>query len=384
MSQPVKQLAYRILTPGDPAPWFIQRSTSSQRYVFDTAAGRWIVLCFFGSAADPVSRAALRTIETCRILFDDDFASFFGVSIDPADEAAPRVAQSLPGIRFFWDFDASVSAAYGVVPTDYRGGGRVEAMRRWVILDPMLRVHEILPIAGEDGGRGALAQALSRLPPVAQFAGGEGHAPILVLPRVFDPAFCATLMATYDANGGEDSGFMRERDGRTIAVKDYGHKRRSDHLLQDEATIEAARQAVRRRVVPEIRKAHQFEVTRMERFLVGCYEAETSGHFRPHRDNTTKGTAHRRFAVSIGLNDDYDGGELVFPEFGPRRHRTTAGTAIVFSCSMLHMVRPVTRGRRFVFLPFLYDEAAARQREANNAFLDPSLGQYHAEIAKPD
>ena len=39
-------------------------------------------------------------------------------------------------------------------------------------------------------------------------------------------------------------------------------------------------------------------------------------------------------------------------------------------------VSPVSRGRRYAFLPFLYDEAAARIREANNQFLDPSVGTY--------
>jgi hypothetical protein len=34
-------------------------------------------------------------------------------------------------------------------------------------------------------------------------------------------------------------------------------------------------------------------------------------------------------------------------------------------CSLLHEVLPVTRGQRYCVLPFLYDEAAARVREAN-------------------
>jgi len=42
----------------------------------------------------------------------------------------------------------------------------------------------------------------------------------------------------------------------------------------------------------------------------------------------------------------------------------------VFSCSMLHAVSPVTTGHRFAFLPFLYDDAAAKIREANHHFLD--------------
>src|SRR5262245_31631057 len=73
---------YIQLLPGDPAPWFLQRSGSNPRYVFDTAAGRWILLCFFGSAKDPAARAALDALQANRDIFDDNHASFFGVSVD--------------------------------------------------------------------------------------------------------------------------------------------------------------------------------------------------------------------------------------------------------------------------------------------------------------
>src|SRR3546814_20819717 len=75
-------------------------------------------------------------------------------------------------------------------------------------------------------------------------------------------------------------------------------------------------------------------------------------YFRPHRDNTTKGTAHRRFAVTLNLNaDEFEGGELRFPEFGPHLYKPPTGGAVVFSCSLLHEAMPVTKGRRYVFLP---------------------------------
>jgi predicted 2-oxoglutarate/Fe(II)-dependent dioxygenase YbiX len=130
---------------------------------------------------------------------------------------------------------------------------------------------------------------------------------------------------------------------------------------------------LRQRLVPQIVKAFNFEPTRIERYLVARYDAETGGFFRPHRDNTTRGTAHRRFAVSINLNADYDGGDLRFLEFGDRTYRPPPGGACVFSCSVLHEATPVTRGERFAFLPFLYDEAAAAIREANLKYLDPAL-----------
>ncbi len=117
----------------------------------------------------------------------------------------------------------------------------------------------------------------------------------------------------------------------------------------------------------------------MERYLIGCYEEESGGHFRPHRDNTTRGTAHRRFAVTINLNaGDYDGGDLCFPEFGARSYNPPTGGAAVFSCSLLHEAKPVTRGRRYAFLPFLYDDEAARIREANNVHLGEGVGRYNA------
>jgi predicted 2-oxoglutarate/Fe(II)-dependent dioxygenase YbiX len=114
----------------------------------------------------------------------------------------------------------------------------------------------------------------------------------------------------------------------------------------------------------------------MERYIIGCYYSATGGHFRPHRDDTTKGTAHREFALSINLNDDFDGGEVGFPEYGTRTFKPPAGGAVIFSCSLLHWVSPVTRGCRYAFLPFLYNEESAALREANNRYLAQEVSQY--------
>jgi hypothetical protein len=62
---------YVQLTAGDPAPWFHQRSFGNPRYALDAAAGRYIVLCFFGPAADAHSRAALQAVLSRPRLFDD-------------------------------------------------------------------------------------------------------------------------------------------------------------------------------------------------------------------------------------------------------------------------------------------------------------------------
>ena len=169
---------------------------------------------------------------------------------------------------------------------------------------------------------------------------------------------------------------MRDVQGKTVKIVDHLHKRRKDVEVEEQQLRDAIAWRIRYRLNPALTRAFAFEPTRMERYIVACYEAG-AGHFRPHRDNTTKGTAHRQFAVTINLNsEDYDGGDLRFPEFGPRTYRASTVGAIVFSCSLLHEATPVTRGKRYAFLPFLYNDAAAEVREANNPYLGDGVGPY--------
>jgi peroxiredoxin/predicted 2-oxoglutarate/Fe(II)-dependent dioxygenase YbiX len=365
-----RAVAYAALAPGDPAPWFRQASTSNPDYAFDSVAGRYVVLCFFGSAADALAQAAVGAVLAERARFDDVNLCCFGVSVDRGDQA--RLKESLPGVRFFWDFDLKVSKLYGVAPQVAEAGARVALRRKWLVLDPMLRVLQTFPLERHD----ALFAYLASLPKPSEFAGFEIQAPILILPRVFEPELCRHLIELYERNGGAASGVMQEAEGKTVSVENRSFKVRKDYILSDDGLIQQLRARILRRVVPEVQRIHQFKATRMERYLVACYAAEDGGHFAPHRDNTTKGTAHRRFAVSVNLNDGFEGGGVSFPEYGPRGYKPPPGGAVVFSCAMLHAVAPVTSGHRYAFLPFLYDEEAARLREANNQFLGEGVGAY--------
>ena len=366
------------LRVGDPAPWFVSRSTSNPRFNFHTIAGRYVALCFVGSAGHPASAAALAEVARRWAVFDDAKASFFGVSIDPGDENPGRTLQVPAAACWFWDHDLAISRLYGAATAEAPATAAVAYRPFWLVLDPQLRVVFKAPITET----GSVLDFIAAAPDPGDHAGTSLHAPVLILPRVFEPALCRDLIATYSAHGGKASGFMRDIDGKTRLIVDPGHKRRNDHELVDPALRNAAAARIQNRLIPEVAKAFQFRATRMERYLVGCYDAAEGGHFRPHRDNTTAGTAHRRFAVTINLNaEDYEGGDLSFPEFGPRRYRAPTGGAVVFSCSLLHMVDPVVSGRRFAFLPFLYDEVAAREREARNAQLGEELTPYVAGTA---
>ncbi|HEY0130591.1 MAG TPA: 2OG-Fe(II) oxygenase [Allosphingosinicella sp.] len=354
----------RPLLPGEPLPWFRAKAIGgSDNYVFDTAAGRYMLLLFFGRAADPGAAEALACVARHRPLFDDIGACFFGVTSDPEDEAGGRVAQQLPGIRFFLDSSGGLAALFGAEPA-----GKPER-RHWLLVDPMLRAVGAFPLEAGEAAVAALAKAIAHMPL-------PDWAPVLMAPNILEPALCERLVAHHRETGGEPSGFMREVDGKTVLITDPHHKMRRDREIGDESLCGVLRARILARLVPMVKRTFQFEATRMERYIVGAYPAG-EGHFRPHRDNTTRGTAHRRFAVTINLNaGDYEGGDLRFPEFGQRTYRAPTGGAVVFSCSLLHEATPVTSGTRYAFLPFLYDDAAARQREENNPHLGEGIGVY--------
>ncbi len=110
------------LMRGDPAPRFQAATTGNPHYIFDTVAGRYVVLCFFVSGSTPGGAAALQAVAANRHRFDDERLCFFGVTVDPNDRNSGRVEQSLPGVRYFLDFDGSVSKSLWRNAARGRGG----------------------------------------------------------------------------------------------------------------------------------------------------------------------------------------------------------------------------------------------------------------------
>ena len=352
--------AYRSLLPGDAFPWLIGACGEKARFGFDTFAGRYQVFAFFLTAGDEAGRAALETVARRRALFDDRHASFFGVTISPADREALRNAE--PGVRFAWDLDLAMSRACGAAPEGARAGERMVARRLWIVVDPSLHVVKVVPFGPSAADE--VLDFVAALPPPDRFGGVSRPAPVLILPQVFEPGLCRALIAEYARRGGEESGVHRDGQG----VLDAGFKRRRDVELERGTPLYAATNArIARRVLPEIEKLFFMRAGFIERHIVGCYAAEDGGHFGPHRDNRQGATQHRRFAVSINLNDDFEGGAVSFPEYSTQGYKAPAGWCVVFPCAALHAVAPVTRGARYAFLPFVYDEGGRALREAHAA-----------------
>lgn len=354
------------------APFFGAKTDVNDNFAFGTMGGRWIVLLFFNGLTDPVGAAADAVIRRSK-LFDDDKASYFGVSNDPDDRRLRGLKSETRGRRYFYDDNHAVARLYGVVR---EGAVRPTAF----LLDRALRVVSVTGAENIDRLLGELAWHLAE----------EGRyeaaslAPVLTVPRIFEPDLCRELIAYHAQTGGGASGIMRDVDGRTVGVLDSSYKIRRDRWVEDERLNTLARDRIYYRLRPAVFNAFNWLATRIERYMVACYTAEDRGFFSPHRDNTSLATAHRKFAVTINLNEDFEGGELRFPEYGRRTYRPPVGGATVFNCSMLHEATRVTRGKRYAFVPFLYDEAGLAIRRQNAGALvrseeDVSLADQAAE-----
>jgi predicted 2-oxoglutarate/Fe(II)-dependent dioxygenase YbiX len=282
------------------------------------------------------------------------------------DPATAATAHDMQGLRWFLDPDGTVSRLYGAI------GPGGEEWPMWLLLDPTLRVIGRVQI----GAAQTIFDHMQRLGPPAEHAGAPLHAPVLIAPRIFEPELCERLIALHEADGGRFTGVMRDAGERTVAVMDELKKRR-DVLVEDEDLQALLRERLQRRLFPLIQRAFSFGVSHIERYVVSCYDAADGAVFHAHRDSTTQGTAHRKFACSINLNAGFEGGDLRFAEYGPRTYRPPPGGAVVFSCALLHEATRVTAGRRYAFLPFFYDEAGAAvlsaYRERVGALPEPAL-----------
>jgi len=315
-------MATTRLGVGERAPDFVSHGPSGEPARFYAHAGGRPTAVLFQSGPGPLAELAGRLggrddVAVCCVVPDPDGNGGLPVWADP---------------------DGKVASAYGVAGT---------AGPTAVVLDPNLRVVGFVTGDGLADRVVALLDAAVHRGPAAEVT---GQAPVLLLPGALPPDWCRRLIGHWHAEGGSDSGVAR---GATEALDDR-YKRRRDHTVTDPGLVRELSAVVGRRVMPEVRKAFAYRATRFEGFKIACYDAVTGGFFRPHRDNLAPTTAHRVFALTLNLNQDYQGGQLRFPEYGNQLYRPDAGTALVFSCAHLHEVCPVTGGRRFVLLSFLY------------------------------
>lgn len=227
---------------------------------------------------------------------------------------------------------------------------------RVIVFDPNQRIaatfeSRALPAASE--AIGALASSV-RADGGADLLLRTPMAPVLVLPRVFEADFCTQLIRLWGKGDHKDSGVSSRYGNVNVSHL----KRTEDYTVVEPMMQKAISDRLAYRIGPELTKVFAFDRQfTFDSHVVLSYSAEGEHFFGAHRDNGAPTTADRAFAVSLNLNDDFEGGELVFPEYAGVRVSPPVGAAAVFSCSLLHQVLPVRRGRRFVLTTFFRAKA---------------------------
>jgi 2OG-Fe(II) oxygenase superfamily len=366
MSDPAAN-RHRIVL-GDPVPWFNAQLVTGGGFDLHVSAGRWVVLAFLGDPADPRASVELNALLGAADLFNEDHMILGCVCTRPPENAEDLARISSNALFFIADYDGAISSAFGAA-----------GQPRTVVLDAMLRAVADIAWDHPQGHAATVCGILRTLPAIDDSAGVPMLPPSLLLPRAFGFDFCDFLIQFYEQQGGKESGFQFDVAGKTTTLLDWRLKRRRDVPLIAPEILDLVRGHVGRRIVPAIEQFFQFKATRMDRCIVACYDGDVGAHFHRHRDNVNAGAQHRRFALSINLNKDFEGGDLIFPEFGRKHYRIPEAGAMVFSCGALHEVTPVTRGRRYAFLAFLYGEEDVRKRLDNNARLHTGELQYSGE-----
>ncbi len=329
-----------LLAAGDPLPEFRLCGQDGQDIAIhnDSIAGDPVVLFLCADGLDVEALTQIQRYSELAGDFKRQGAHVFIVTGQTPD-ANRALAESLEGeIRILSDAKGELLGAFGLAP------------ERGVVLSAVL--HPNLRIATIIDGAAQADAALAGLDAPAPGDGAVmsgGLAPVLIVDNVFPPEFCDFLMDLWHSGD-------KHSDQVTCASGDSDNaliKQRTDHLIYDDEVCFKIHGFLARRLIPEMNKAFRFEVTRAEVYRIGCYDAEHGGYFRRHRDLGAAHLDYRTFAMSLNLNTgDYEGGHLIFPEFGPQHYQAPRGGCVVFSCSLLHEALTVTKGRRFALFTF--------------------------------
>ena len=124
---------------------------------------------------------------------------------------------------------------------------------------------------------------------------------------------------------------------------------------------------LRKSVLPEIEKVFYSEITHRETYKICKYSGANSGKFGKHRD-TIFPHLHRRYAMTLVLNDDYEGGGIAFPEYNSQVLSVPKYGAVIFPGSLFHQVNEIGSGNRYVIISFFFGEAEANEKEGSERY----------------
>lgn len=319
----------------------------------DHLSGRSMMLVFLSKPEDERVLPLLRSLADLEHKFEEANATIIVVSASN-DAAHSRKLKRAAG--FPWpmvcDSPGGIFASYGL----HKGA---DVTDRIVLLTPYRQVRAWFDLDKEVGASLSKVMEIVENTKIASEAcWSPPHAPVLIVPNVLSGEECAKLVEAVETN----TPFLvrRPQPGEVVGnykIPVYEHHRqdRVDLVIRDQNTLAFLDERLFSRVTPMVQKAFAFNVTRREDLHIARYAGMRQGVTMGHRDNTSPAGAHRRFALSMSLNDNYEGGGVVFGEFSTRGYRLPAGSAMVFSSSLLHEVEETTSGVRYNLISHFFN-----------------------------
>ena len=340
---------------GDPVPWIDVTLVGRGRVNLEQFAGLRVALVFLASVGDPRTAAVLHSLLALYGPLPADVRRNrfvvvpVVVTIDMKKDGN-LLTEWLKVGGLIHDDGLAVHAAFGMT------AGRTSVIAA-AISDESLTIRDIIPFTEPEAFAASIVVA--GMEPAAP--SDRPRAPVMTIPDVLSPEECRRFIDHWRRSSPFESGYMMSReDGKQYEIVDRKRKSRADIvILPGSPAYDGLWQRFEKRVHSLVKRYWHFTIREGERFAVAAYTAETGGHFAKHRDFAGPGS-HREFAVTINLNDDFEGGELEFPEFPGEVFKPAVGAAIVYSGAHMHRVRPVTRGTRFALLAFLMGTDGAR------------------------
>ncbi len=342
-----------LFSIGDRAPGFVAAAASGRFFSLDGQAGRPVLIVALG-ALDPDAAATI--LEKLR-----DAAPLFqaaGIDVAPLVPATEDFTGRFATDPAVADQLLYVTGGGGLERADVAGAAAA------VLIDRSGRVVDIIALDADTPIAAWLSANAPRIWSEPSRVRGA-TAPVMIIPNIAPPALCRALIEHFEASPHAAGVMASFNDTGAYAKLDESKKKRRDTELTPEMPLHAEVLSLFvNRVIPEIRRAFQTDMAYADRILIARYD-DTGGYFKRHRDNAAPHTAFREFAISLNLNTpDYEGGELMFPEYDDQRYNPPAGGAIVFSASLLHEAAPVTRGQRYVLLSFFGSAEAQAKLDA--------------------
>lgn len=327
----------------------------------DHISGGYLVVVLVPVLSDPAVRSEIEAYQQHARAYEAANAKIVFVTAQTSNRVNRDAKRALKlFFPVFADPTGLVFAAYGLHKT---GSSVKPTQMRSVVITPYRQIRCYWDIEMTPDHATKAAALIEQAMPPEEAAWTAPHAPVLIVPKVLSKQECVQLIGEFEKNdevqiatpppSGQPADFK-------IPVYEYNRQDRVDHVIGDPKLLAFLDQRIQERVLSMVKKVFAFNVNRRETLTIARYAGPRSGVEVGHRDNVAAAT-HRRFALSLSLNDNYEGGALVFREYGNRGYRLPRGSAIVFSSSLLHEVEEITKGVRYNILSHFFNDAAAAE-----------------------